>query len=372
MNIDSDRQMYYTNRSRDDTSTKERMDMTQMKNIKYIIYLGIGVLAFSSFEAVSKPTSDFITPMQLTFYRFLIGGLILLPFALKDIKDKNLKITKRDFAVFTLLGFALVCLSMTLSQYGIKLSDASMSAVLFSSNPLFVAVLSIFILKEKATLSRMVGLGIGIVGLVVSCLHMFNNQTISSDYILGIFLILIAMIVFSCYTVINKRLSSKNGSMVSLSFASIFGAILLIPVMFISAGDKNPVAVFSFDLVNVWPNLLYLSLIGTGIAYYCYFTALDHLNTAFASMSFLIKPGLASVLCAIFLHEQIHVNSIIGIAIIMCGVSVSVFVKPKSRRGVQKHGNRKREKTDQSRQTGYCNKKFDLVGRKKTDIKERV
>lgn len=295
----------------------------QKPAVKYILYLAVAIAAFSSFEVVSKPTVFAISPAQLTFYRFLVGGCALLPFAYRQLKRQNIQLTVRDILLFCGLGFCLVCVSLNLAQYGIQLANASMSAVIFSSNPLFTALLAVPILKERFSLPKLAGLLIGIVGLVVTCLHLFSGETqIDSAFLAGIGLIFIGMFAFALYTVCSKAVAKRLGGIPVITFSSIFGSLLMIPVLFLLNGSGgNP---FVFQLSAILPQFLYLSLIGTALAYYCYFDAIAHLNTSLGSMSFFIKPGLASLLCAVILHEPITPNIIIGIILIMCGLFVSI------------------------------------------------
>ena len=64
----------------------------------------------------------------------------------------------------------------------------------------------------------------------------------------------------------------------------------------------------------------------TALAYYCYFDAIAHVSTGLGSMSFFIKPGLASLLCAVVLGEPITANILVGIVLILCGLAVSLGV----------------------------------------------
>ena len=117
------------------------------KNTKYFLYLLCGVLMFATFEVVSKSTGGYISASQLTFYRFLIGGVILLPFALRDLKVHHIRFSPKLILTFLVTGFLLVFISMNLCQVGLSHTSASLVAVLFSSNPLFVSLFSSMILK---------------------------------------------------------------------------------------------------------------------------------------------------------------------------------------------------------------------------------
>ena len=288
--------------------------------VRYILYLVVAILAFSSFETVSKPTAAFISPAQLTFYRFLIGGCMLLPFARRQQKQQNIRLGAKDYLKFAGLGFCLVCVSLNLAQYGITYANASMSAVIFSANPLFTTLFAALILKEAISWRKLLGLGIGIVGLVTTCLHLFGQERADGRFLFGIVLIVTGMLAFALYTVCSKAVSGTCGSIVTITWSSILGALLMIPIL-VSGKGNNP---FAFQLSAIVPEFLYLCLIGTALSYYCYFDAIAHVSTGLGSMSFFIKPGLASLLCAVVLGEPITANIIIGIILILCGLAVSL------------------------------------------------
>lgn len=296
----------------------------QNKTKKYIIYLVLSILMFSSFEVVSKSTKNSISPAQMTYYRFFIGGLILLPFAIRDIRAKHIQLNLKFFLTFFMMGTLLVVLSMNLSQIGIAYSTASLTAILFSSNPLFVSLFSSIILKEKLTPGKLVGLLIGIIGLCVTCANIFlHPYSVTPNFILGAFLIIVAMLIFSFYTVFNKKLTSTYSTFICTSFSSIIGAVVLMIVTVIKSipSGINP---FAFELHAILPQFLYLCIFVTGLAYYFYFDALSNLDTGTGSMSFFVKPPLASILAALILGEKISLNLIIGIILILFAVFISV------------------------------------------------
>ena len=55
-------------------------------------------------EIALKLGGSNFTALQMTFLRFLIGGLFLLPFAVHDIRKRQIKISKGDFAYLAMLG----------------------------------------------------------------------------------------------------------------------------------------------------------------------------------------------------------------------------------------------------------------------------
>lgn len=74
-----------------------------MKTKAYLNIL-IATIFFSSMEVAIKYTNGVFNPIQLNFVRFLVGGIILMPFALKKLKKFDYKLTKSDYLKFAFLG----------------------------------------------------------------------------------------------------------------------------------------------------------------------------------------------------------------------------------------------------------------------------
>ena len=279
-----------------------------------ILYLVITIILFSSFEVVSKSTKGIVLPTQLTFIRFLIGGIFLLPFAIRDLKKRKLKLTKKNILWLFILGFLNVGISMNLAQYGIQMTKASLAAVLFSSNPLYVAVFSAFLLKERLSLKKIVGLLVGVVGVSIA---MISGGGSGREFYLGSGLLILGAIVFSVYTVLGKQTTVELGSLTMTSVTFIFGCITMIPI-FMAQGVKP----WNFPFNEVWPQILYLSVLVSGIAYFLYFKALSMLDTSLGSMTFFVKPILASIFAAVVLGETLRVNLFVGSILVIVGITI--------------------------------------------------
>ncbi|WAM32733.1 DMT family transporter [Caldicellulosiruptor naganoensis] len=109
-----------------------------------------------------------VNPYQLNLIKFFFGGLILLPIAIKNLQDKKIKLSKRDIFFLALIGIVNVVIRMSCLQLGINITrKASLAAVIFSSNPLFVALSAHFILNERLNIRKIIGMIIGIGGIVI-------------------------------------------------------------------------------------------------------------------------------------------------------------------------------------------------------------
>ena len=117
---------------------------------KGFLYSLLTALLFVTLEPVSKLIAGDISPFAITFWRFAIGSLILLPFALDKIKKGGFKLTKKDLITCTLLGILFICISMVSLQVAVKESaNPSLIAIIFSSNSVFTLLFAVLFCKEK-------------------------------------------------------------------------------------------------------------------------------------------------------------------------------------------------------------------------------
>lgn len=292
-------------------------------NLGYV-YLTITVIFFSSYEVVGRMLKDLVNPYQLNFIRFFIGGLFLLPFAVNNIKKKKIKLSLEDLIYVSLIGFVNVVLSMSFFQIGINATKASIAAVIFSSNPLFVMVSAHFILKERLNFKKIIGLFVGFIGLVVV---FYKDLSFGETYMYGIIMLVFAAITYGIYTTLGKKFSQKADSIIMNSLSFIAGSLLLLPVLLV---EDYPV--FELPKEAILP-MAYLTFFVTGIAYITYFNGLTYMSAGTGSMIFLIKPVLASFLAWIFLSEEISMQLAIGMVIILVGIK---FVQTENKRATNK------------------------------------
>ncbi len=281
-------------------------------NISYL-WLAFAVVSFSLYEVISKTINNDISAIQLTAIRFFIGGIVLMPFAISSIRKQKIKLGIKDFGMIAALAFLNVCFSMLVIQIGLKYTQANISAIIISSNPMFVALFSAFILKERLSRSKVIGLLVGITGVVIAIGH--QQSVIEDGFVLGLCLQILGMMAFSLFTVLGKKTVLKVGSLTFNALAAVMGSVMLFPIAVILG--QNPMMV---DISGIWPQMIYFCVINSGLAFYSYFKALEKLDTSLGSMTFFVKPVLASVFAAFFLGEPLTASLAVGLCLILIGI----------------------------------------------------
>lgn len=286
--------------------------------IKGYIYLGITILLFSTLEVVSITLKSIISPIQLTFFRFLIGGMTLLPWVI----IKKEKIFLKDLLFFAELGLLNTVISMGSYQLAISMGKASTTAIIMSANPVFVVVFSSMILKEKITKDKILCVLLGLLGIV---LIMYKGDSSEGNAISSLFA-LIGSVTFAFYTVLGKMKADNLSSITMISLSAIFGSIFYIPILLYL---KLPIFYIPLEgLIRI----LYLGVFVSGIAYITFIEALKILSASKGSMVFFLKPGIVAILAAIFLDETVSFKTVLGMLLVISGIFINFIYTNKTGR----------------------------------------
>lgn len=287
---------------------------------KGILFAALTALLFVTLEPVSKLIAEDVTPFAITLWRFIIGSLMLLPFAVMKIKKEQIKIGVKDIVLIGILGVFIICLSMIALQIGVKKADSpALIAIIFSSNSIFTILFSMFILKEKLTVNKAIALALGVVGVLL-CAD-FSKGTNLESVAYAVF----AALSFSLYTVLSKKFTKKFGGIIQTSFGFLLGSIVLLVFLIVMGavtGDPAYTIMPSVININVVLNLVYLGIFVTGLGYLFYFKAMEHGGALMASLAFFIKPVLTPFVTLV-------VNGIVPswnvYAAVVCIVAASYF-----------------------------------------------
>lgn len=253
-----------------------------------------------------------IPPFTFTFLRFFIASILILPFFLRLKPKINSK------AIGMLILSLLATINVTLFAFGVKLTTASISQLLYMAVPIFAGILSYVFLKEKITTKKIIGILIGFLGtLIVILLPLFGNSSPFAGDLTGNFLIIVAVISFSIYTVFSKKAQNEYSPMY-LTALFIFITALVLSVFAVSDYAANP---------NWWRFIsnetifatLYVGSIGTFGFYLLFQYAIKHSTPTVASTTGYIQTIATFMWAFILLGEQLTPYFALGSALAFLG-----------------------------------------------------
>lgn len=277
---------------------------------KVYFFVVITAFLFGTMEVALKLAGSDMDSFQLTFLRFMIGGLLLLPFAIVEMRKKQVKLTLKDLAYLLYVGILGIPLSMLFFQLGVMHSNAATASVLISINPLFTMIFAHFMTEEKLSKNNAIVLLFGLLGILFM-IKPWDMQ--EGNTVLGIVFMLLAAIFFGLYTVAGKISVQKMGIMAQTSISFILGSLVLLAIMLFMG---RPIVA---GITEHWAIVGYISVFVTGLGYFTYFTAIRLSDATTGSIAFFLKPAIAPFMAVIFLKESILWNTYIGIILILIG-----------------------------------------------------
>jgi len=287
----------------------------------YIFIAGSAIL-FGTMEVALKTVSTSLDPFQVTFLRFLFGGIVLLPFAINEYRSKPKGfMTKRLWLTQVFLGGAVLPSSMTLYQFAVMGANASTVAIIFCTNPVFTMLIAHLMTEdEKLNRLKILALALGAVGLVL-LIHPWEIQ--EGNTLAGALLSLATSAVFGLYNVISGKNINRVGAYTQVSSNFLIGSLVLFCLLQFLG---RPVFEGVGDHLGV---VLYVSAAVTGGGYLLYFFAMKRSNATTASTVFFLKPVIAPIFAVILLGEVITYNMYIGIALVLTASYILIFRKNK-------------------------------------------
>ena len=291
------------------------------------IFIVLCAVIFSTMEVMLKTVHGVFAPMQITCLRFLVGGVLLIPFAMRSIRKKNAVLTRKDLGFFACAGFLCVVIAMSLYQMSVTYTRASIVAVIFSCNPIFVTVLAHFLLHEEIHKNHIIALILELNAalIIIDPIHASLDPT-------GALLAILSAAMFSFYSVFGKKRTPRFGGIAVTCLSFLFGATELVALLLFgrtaagaslygALGLKIFIDVPLFENIplSALPALLYICCINSAAGFVCHMMAMEKTSAQEASLIFFLKPIIAPIFALIFLKEEIPLNMIVGIVCFLAG-----------------------------------------------------
>lgn len=310
------------------------------------LYILLAAMLYSTTEVALKALGGAFAPMQVTVERVLLGAAALMPFALNDLKKRDIQLTKADWGYFTLLGFLTVTLHMSLLQMAVLHMDASATSIIYSGNPVFAVALAHFILHEPLKKNHLLAIGVELVGI----LFILNPAHLEIS-LRGFLEIITATLLFALYGTLCKLRVSRLGGIVIADFNILLGGLEMLAVLLLGkipavAAAMRAVGLDLFAEVPFFTGftlestllLCYAGVFCAGLGFVLTAKITEYTSATEASFIYLIKPILATILAAVVYQEFISVNRIVGIGFFLAAslcVSVPVLREMRRERAVK-------------------------------------
>lgn len=251
-----------------------------------------------------------LNSMEIAFFRAIIGSGFIFFLGLLTGKKFDLKSLKKNLSILVLSGM-IISINWIFLFQGYKYTTISNATLSYYFAPVFIAILSTLVLKEKLSTKKALCILGAMIGLFLILKSGDKSDISSYNHTKGILYGLAGAVSYAIVIILNKFIKGLPSFDITLIQLFVAGIILLPFII-----GQNTLKLSTIDIKS-WIFIIVLGTIHTGIAFLLYFSAIREVEGQSIAVLSYIDPIFAVLISAIFLGESIGIPQIIGGVLIL-------------------------------------------------------
>ncbi|WP_196890965.1 DMT family transporter [Aureivirga marina] len=269
---------------------------------------------------IPKAIDGDITPIAINTSRWLLAFLVLLPFCFKYFNRPHLRLFKKNFIYFSIVGITGISLQNSLIYVAGETSPPLNLSLISITAPIFILLIAVIFLKRKIHLKEFFGILITVIGVLFLITDASIKNLMDLNFKKGDLYMLLSAISFAVYSIFIKS-KPENISGHFLLFSSIlFGLIYMLPFSIYDYSNYKTSYDFNEQVVYA---ILYSGIFSSLIGYYLWNKAICLIGVVKTSSMYYLIPVFSSLLAVIFFNESLYYYDLISLFLIMSGVYIT-------------------------------------------------
>ena len=287
-----------------------------LANQPYLL-LSITSLCWAGNAIVGRLAAGHIPPVTLSFLRWSLAFLTILPFAWKHLV-RDWGAIRARLGIMVILSITGIGAFNTLQYWALEHTQALNTLLLQPAGPLFVAMWSLLLLGVRLTLAQAAGMLLSLTGVLVILLHGDLTTLKGIEFNRGDLIMTLALAIFGFYSVLSlKRPQIHALSFVGFTFGC--GALCLVPQVIWELATRPVMQLSAGNLLT----LFYVAVFPSTLAYICFNRGVQLIGANRAAPFLHLVPVFGSAMAIVFLGEHPQAFHVIGFALVLTGVFVA-------------------------------------------------
>lgn len=271
-------------------------------------------LLWSGNIVVGRAVSGEVPPVGLAFWRWTLGCLILLPFALRHLR-RDLPAIRRHFGMILVLSALGISVYNSMVYVGLQYTTALNGVMMQSMMPVLIVLSSLVLFRDAISARQGLGVAVSLAGAMLIVSGGNPAALAGLEINRGDLWIFAATFSYALYTALLRRRPPVH----PLSFLAVtfgLGALMLLPLMLAeaAAGRTMPLTAGAMGA------LFYVALFPSIVAYLCFNRTVELLGANRTGLSVHLVPAFGSAFAILFLGEGPRWYHGAGIALIAAGI----------------------------------------------------
>ncbi len=286
--------------------------------LRYLPYLaGIGVALTWGFSFMfTRGALDYLSPFHLLGLRF--AAAVAAMALLRVLGIIRIKINPKDYLSLLPLAFFQPILYFSSETFGVLLTSASYSGMMIAIIPIFVAILSVFVLREYPNRLQVFFILASVSGVIF--IIFMDNQSIAGVNPLGTLALLGAVAAAASYNIASRKASADYSPLQTTWVMMVVGAVIFNSIAITQHLVSGNLGIFFAPLESLWVTIIYLGVVSSVAAFFMYNYVLSKVTatqgSVFANMVTVVAIGAGVT----FRGETVFWYQLVGTAAILAGV----------------------------------------------------
>jgi len=255
--------------------------------------------------------------VTLIFTRFALGVALLV--AITALRGQPLVPPRDSWRSLLVMGFVGVFVHQMIQAHALTLTGAVSTGWLIGLTPLWSALLSAWVLKERFGPAKVAGLVLGFLGALLVITHgRVGASLLALPRTRGDLLILVSTLNWAVYTVLGHPAIKRLGPTRATTGALSLGWLMLVPFFVTTRGWREYGAVGA----RGWIAILFLGIACSGLGYLFWYGALEKIEASQVAAFLYLEPLITLGAAVWLLGEHISLTTVGGGLLVLAGVAL--------------------------------------------------
>ena len=292
--------------------------MRHFLNTRYpspYLLLVLTTLFWSGNFVLGRAVHTVFTPFTLSFWRWAVALVILLPFVWGSLREQW-PLIRRHGSILLLFSILGVVNFNTFVYIGLQSTTATNALIMLSVTPVLIVALSFLLLRQAVTGWQALGILISLMGVLVIVSRGDVGALLARQFNSGDLWVLAAVISWALYSVCLRWRPAELKPLNFQTMTMLIGITILTPLYGWDLAWGHTMAVNAATVGSI----LYLALFPSILAYVFWNRAVAELGANRAGQFLHLMPVFGAILSQIFLGERLYGFHAAGIALIALGI----------------------------------------------------
>lgn len=281
-------------------------------NLRNYSMISMAMLFWGFSFVFVKVVFKYVGPVTMIFFRLIAGAILLI--LIHMVTKKRIRIEKKDFLTFFLMGFTDPFLYFIGEAHGMQLVTPTQSSVLIGTIPVFSMFASMIVFKDRVSLFNIIGAFISFLGIVV---FIGIKGIMEPGAVKGFLLIFLAVFSALINSLLVYKVGERYTSLTIITIQNFIGILLFLPLFYFREYRFLDTSLFNSEF---YLTMIFLSLFPSVISFIIYIDIQQKIGISRASSFTNLIPVITGISSFFILGTRFSSTEIFGVLLVISGL----------------------------------------------------